>query len=264
MAHSTEIMTHNLRDTLNSRVAQRSILEVGADVIIMPEAASEKHGVENATEQTFSNAGYRLYFVRYGDDDGRADRHYLAMAVKAELDDRVRVNSVRLAGRAALALTTIRGEKILGVHFDDRGETRRQAQAKDAIANVGRTALIAGDFNATDGKGLSSAILRLTEPFVRNVETDYIERPFNRTTLENIQAAGQMASGGTIRLFTENGFQDADPARIPTVRRGPIKLQLDHMQYRGDFTLQSPVTVEAVDYSNHRRILSSFLLPHRM
>ena len=261
MSRKLEILTHSVDDSIDATATQNSLVEVGADVIVVPEAASEKSGIAASTERAFTNAGYQLYRVLYNDDDGRADRHCLAMAVKTELDNRVRVNSARLAGRSALFLTMIGGQKIMGVHFDERNEHRRQLQAARAIANVGHSAIIAGDYGSAEATGLTSSLLRLIQPLTHGIETDAGAKLCKRRPLQAIRTLGQMADGTTLRLFQENGFQDADPTHTPTFRHGPLNLQLDHIQYRGDISLVEPATAETVGISNHRRVRASFMVP---
>lgn len=257
MTTDLEIVSWNLRDQINDPALQRSVLDVAPDIAVFPEARSEDTALEQATWQRFENAGYTVYDHAYQDDDGRKDRHALVVAVKPEL---VRVaNSVRLVSRSAIRLTLHGGVDFMGVHLDDRHEGRRLGQAAMAIRYLGESAMVAGDFNAMYPDVGQARLLRTVRPFAKLLPAKDPVPGEKTPKLQRLGSLSQrltdMASGTTMELFRHADFRDADPTHSPTMKKGPIAAQLDHILYRGDTAVSESTVVEDADgLSDHKRI----------
>lgn len=237
------------------------------DAAVLPEACNESGDPEQvaALRQRLGEMGYRLALMPYGDTDDRQDRHSLGMAVReSALSGEVEV--VRLGGteaertlrvgRAALRCALhdpehADGTEIIfyGVHLDDRRRQTRDGQQTALLSQAGsgeRRTIIAGDFNATHGTGLSGYIFRMIGGLAHIIPAVEPGTPKPRlASLEGIvwpirrfaslaQRLGGMASRSVMRRFEAAGFRDADSHHRATMRLGGFAIaQLDHIIVSG-------------------------------
>jgi endonuclease/exonuclease/phosphatase (EEP) superfamily protein YafD len=250
-----QIVSWNVLDSINDPEVHKAIIDTGLDIGVFPEAAKEDEGVNGYTSRAFANAGYNVYSQSYLDDDGRKDRHALAVVAKPELVHFVK--SLQLAGRTAIRVTMPEGTEFIGTHLDDRTETRRLRQAQTIARSAGVTAIIAGDLNATYRNGFQPTLVRMTRPLAHALPARDPGQKMSK--LERIGSLSQrltdMVSGTTMGHFSEMGFTDADPSHAATMRLGPVAVQLDHILYRGDISVvQSTIVEDAAGLSDHSRI----------
>lgn len=257
MSKEVEIVSWNLLDHLNDPLVQHEIINGEPDLGIFPEATAEDVPLEKSTLVTFRNAGYNVFEQKYDDTDGRADRHRLVAIAKPEhIAD---VSSVSLAGRNVFLFNLANGAQFMGGHWDDRTEARRMRMTTEALQWLGRDAIVAGDLNAMHRRGVTTSLLRAARP-VANMLPASDPVPGQKTP--RLQRAGsvgqrltQMASGTTLRAFTNAGFQDADPRKQPTMKKGPIAVQLDHILYRGNVSVVHPTEAsDSQGLSDHLKI----------
>lgn len=257
MDKSLDIIAWNLRDGINNPNIQDVILACQADVAIFPEARAEDESLAAETTINFHNAGYEIFDKNYNDDDGRRDRHGLVLIAKPELVHEA--HTVRLAGRNAIHLTLVQGTHLMGVHLDDRGELRRRDQADIAIRTLGDTAVIAGDFNAMHGSDGIARLLRRVGPFADKLPARDPVRGEKTPKIQRLGSLAQrlvsMAIGTTLSDFESAGFRDASEDHMPTMRKGPMAVQLDHILFRGSVGVEAPTEVrDGNGLSDHKLI----------
>lgn len=257
MAHELQVVSWNIRDGIDNPEIQTALLANEPDIAVMPEAYPEGERPLADTVRRFEKAGYALTGHNNDDDDGRTDRHALAVAFKPEVVTAVR--PVYAAGRTVLKLALSDGSDFVGVHLDDRSEQRRVKQAAEILRGLGACAIVAGDFNAMQRSGAAARVLRLAKPFTHLLPTRDPARGEKTPPIQRLGSLSQrltaMAAGTTMEAFAEAGFQDADPTRLPTMRRGPLAVQLDHILYRGNVAVTSRTAVDSADgLSDHERI----------
>lgn len=259
---NTIVLSWNTGNELNSHAVRSEVFDREADIAVFPEASDEQ-GVYADTYQAFANNGYTLRAVDYDDDDNRLDQHQLAVAVKTGLmlHPGADLRPVGMGGRMALQVS-LGHTDVLGLHLDDRSESRRQHQATYVARLVRSHAVMLGDFNATHGTDPWSLALRLAEPLVRGSSSNYGTNLRKRTPRESLQAAGQMASGKTLKALKSVGFKDAARRQQPTIKRGPVRLALDHILTRGEVGVVKPTTtIDTEGLTEHSIIMAELTLP---
>lgn len=263
-----EVLSWNLQqgktDGLNNPEIRQAIFDHEPAVAVFPEALPE-NGLQEETARAVANAGYDLSWTNYDDNDGRGDRHALAVIVKPEL--LVAATTMRAVGRTSLLLQLTGDTSFLGVHLDDRSEVRRSLQAERLVlinrrrdpraAALQPSAIVAGDLNAMHRKGGWAPVLRAVEPLAYLLPSKNPDEKY--TKLERLGSKSQrltaMADGSTMDVFAAAGFTDADPHHRITMKQGPIGAQLDHIMYRGNVAVVDSTVVETMgDLSDHSLI----------
>jgi endonuclease/exonuclease/phosphatase family metal-dependent hydrolase len=70
-----------------------------------------------------------------------------------------------------------------------------------------------------------------------------------------------MHTGAAMGVFDRELFTDADPTHSPTIKKGPLKAQIDRILRRGNFVVVSPTVVESSEgLSDHQRIRATVQL----
>ena len=266
MSNTLEIISWNLRDGINDPLIQDEIINCEPDIAVFPEAHAEGSVLEQATKRAFADAGYAMYDRPYDDDDNRKDRHALVVVAKPELVQSV--TKVHLAGRNALKLTLVGEEstQLLGMHLDDRTEARRGRMAAAAIAGLGPNAIGVGDFNAMYRGAHLAGLLRTVRPLTHLLPSRDPVPGEKTPKLHRLGSLSQrttgMASGQTMQVFTEAGFHDASETHEPTMKKGPLAIELDHIIYRGKVQVVRPTQVTSGQNLSDHRKLSARLRVH--
>jgi endonuclease/exonuclease/phosphatase family metal-dependent hydrolase len=245
-----DVMTWNLRDAfsreeVSTQAVQDQIFAIGPEIVVLPEARSEGITLDDSVIAAFKSHGYNTYQSNYEDQDSRKDRHGLMVVAKSELVKDSRV--VPLAGRNAIQLLLQHNVDFLGLHLVDRtptgdnisvgGEIQRLRQTTAALKILGGRAIAAGDFNAMFGSSLLARSLRAAKPLVRLLPSTEPKPGVAYGKLERLGSLSQrlsdMATGKTLVAWEEAGFIDADKGHKPTMAKGPLAFQLDHIFARG-------------------------------
>lgn len=274
---SIHISAWNLCDGFTNPEANRvgiedHILRAESDIAVFPEARAKEAQLADTTVNRFESEGYAIYDTDYDDADDRKDRHGLVVIARPEL---VRTNRiVTLAGRNAIMLSLQDGSEFLGVHLVDRtvlpggvksigGERQRVAQLKDAMDLLVEEAAIAGDFNATHQAGFMPRSLRAAKPIANLLPSSDPNPDSKIPPLERIGSLAQrltnMASGDALNVIIEHGFVDAAASNKPTMTKGPIRVQLDHIMVRSLEVIEPTTVVPVEDLSDHRQITATLL-----
>lgn len=264
MSKEITVVAWNLLDRINVPEVQQEIFSTGLDIGVFPEAVKEDEGTHQATIRAFAKEGYTLYQRPYDDNDGRQDRHSLIVAAKPELVHECR--RARVAGRNALSLYLHGGTKFMGVHFDDRTERRRLPQARGIAQLAARSTILGGDFNALYARGLQARLFRVGAPFTRLLPS---MDPAPGVKIPKLKRMGSLsqrttgfAKGTTMQALMDAGFEDASQDGAATMVKGPLKLQLDRILYRGDVEVIEPTTVhDGGNLSDHKQIRARLLIP---
>jgi endonuclease/exonuclease/phosphatase family metal-dependent hydrolase len=245
-----DVMAWNLHDAFSreegsAQAVQDQIFTIGPDIAVLPEARSEGAPLGDSVIAAFKSEGYNTYESNYEDQDSRKDRHGLIVIAKSEAVKDSRV--VPLAGRNAIQLSLQNNVDFLGLHLVDRvptgdnisvgGEIQRLRQTTAALKILGERAIAAGDFNAMPGSSLRARLLRVIKPLVHLLpstepEPEVAYDMFGRFGSLS-QRLSDMATGRTLVAWDEAGFIDADQGHKPTMAKGPLGFQLDHIFARG-------------------------------
>ena len=186
------------------RIVDR-LLAHDADIIFLPEAYG--HGVADGIDAQFLERGYRFYDVSYRDegkssktgDDNPHNRFLSRLPIvrhkPLRFGDVRTLQAIHVADPATGQLIC-----LVGIHFDDRTESRRLRQVKDVVSYVKQQKIpvvLMGDFNAMYGdRRIAGLLRRRAVRFIARL----LRRYFIGTVLSRI--AG-MAEGTTLKgLYT--------------------------------------------------------------
>lgn len=259
-------LTENNTGGLNNPETQAAIFALEPDFAVFPEAIPE-NGMRSETLRAFSNAGYEagsgLWYHNCDDTDGRKDRHGLVMIAKPELVAKGR--PLQLYGRTALQLWTPEGRTVTGLHLDDRAEATRVRQVRSLLyrhdgQEPAASAIVMGDLNSTYHHAPRAAALRAINPLLQRMpKVTPGETAPNLPRFRRAMSLGSrfadMHTGDAMRVFDRELFTDADPTHSPTIKKGPLKAQVDRILRRGDFVVVSPTVVASSEgLSDHQRI----------
>ncbi|HWB38620.1 MAG TPA: endonuclease/exonuclease/phosphatase family protein [Candidatus Saccharimonadales bacterium] len=225
----------NVRDAFSEAYPTVNVLsefrQLNPDVAVISEAYAEgKTTLVDGVLEAFDAQGYHVTDVPYNDDDGREDRHNMIVLARKEFV--ASTAPIRLATRTAVALTlrhpdTKREIDLYGVHLDDRHEERRLGQATTLLADVdpNTPTVIAGKFNALDRTDPDARKLRMVAPLTKLLPSKDPAPGGRRSPIfprrfgSLAQRLTEMADGGTMAVFDEAGFTDADSQHLPTKGR---------------------------------------------
>lgn len=145
------------------------ILACDADVLFLPEAYGRE--VAEGIDAQLTRRGYRLFDVSYQDEgkpntpsDENPHNRFLSRlpVIKHEV---LRFGDARtLQAIYVIDPVTNRPVCIIGIHFDDRLESRRLRQVEDVVTYSRRQSMpvvLMGDFNALYGWKRTSILLRM-------------------------------------------------------------------------------------------------------
>lgn len=255
-----------LGDESRARHIIRVIKNFKPDIAIFPEAWHEEdRPTADMASDKISQLGYALTEAAYNDEiyngEARSNRLSILGLVRQELTVQTTKNqSIRLAGRTALALTVLNPAAnktfdVYGLHLDDRHEKHRLEQTKILLGHIGlsRRVVLGGDFNSMTRNVVTARILRGLLPFFSlapKVDYEkYSRPPIIIDKADQIRRLTEMAQGTTLQKLEDRGFIDADPRHYPTI--GPVNL--DHILTRGIGTKNYRV-IRQTPYSDHRAI----------
>lgn len=252
---------------INLRNLEDAIITQGPDIAVFPEARSESAQIADSTINRFEQEGYTTYDTDYSDKDLRTDKHGITVIARPELVKTMQ--TIRLAGRNAILLNLINETSFIGSHFVDRtvvgdgyssigGEEQRIAQANDAVAFSQDRAAIVGDLNATHKKGFTPTALRVARPFAELFPSLDPRPGFDVPKIKRLGSLAQrlssMATGKTLQVIEAADFIDADFSTQPTMTKGPIKVQLDHIMVRNLPIIEATTVGPQSALSDHRPI----------
>lgn len=234
-----------------SRERMRDALEVvkrlNVDVLAIPETA--RHGVhsdsiedERLKEVTelMAREGYEGYVTDYTPYADERNAHYMSIWTRVgHVRTHVEPEAVRLYGRRNSLRLSIPGMdlSVSGVHLDDRYPAERTRSAKALIAaesqiqNYPSEAIVVGDFNDMYRDDPKGRIARIVGRAVNGIEVgDYYDpsKRLQRLAGKVIRVC-RMTGGEALGVFADSGFHDADPSRQPTIGKGRMAFQLDHI-----------------------------------
>lgn len=236
-----KLLAINACDALGDSAFCEELLASGADVVFVSEAFAEDAS-EAEVESVRSNLqGYDVAFALYEDEDGRKDRHVMAMLVRRELVGRIRMEKMWLGSRYSIMATVDDTYKVMGVHLDDRSWDGRNEQVRFLLAHIdGSPAVVFGDLNETWpgtwlGRLLQMAIIQ------RLIGRLPVGQPgTNQSRLARfgslLSRLAMQVAGRVIDTMCESGFEEVDASRRPTMYlhkrvRIPV-VQLDHIMVR--------------------------------
>jgi endonuclease/exonuclease/phosphatase family metal-dependent hydrolase len=273
-----KVFAWNLHDGLtdpnvNVDQLENEILREQADIAVFPEARSEIADLADETVNRFEGEGYGLYQTDYDDADSREDRHGLLVLARPELVKSMK--TIRLAGRSAIRLSLLHDTSFIGAHFVDRtvrinwgassgGEEQRVEQAIEAALFSKPKGVIAGDLNATHKKGLTPTVLRVARPLAELLPALDPRPGFDTPKIQRLGSLAQrltsMSTGKTLQALETDEFIDADPTSQPTMIKGHIKVQLDHIMVRNLAIVEPTKVLSATGLSDHRGIVAKLTL----
>lgn len=265
--HTLKVVSWNICNGLSdeSRAEQiaKCVVELRPDLVYFPEGMVEHGHVFPPANDILRSIG-RVGSLPYFDIDGREDIHSHVAVYNPEKvvphKALTRKPSSDVYGRKAMHF--IAGPEdypllITGLHGFDRlrpsgglygHEVARLSQAQ-TLANLhrkeDRVALI-GDFNSMHAEDHIAGLLRSAVRLVTHLP---VGKPSEeQTKLQMFGSLSQwlvaMAYGHMLLSLQNSGYKDADPTHRPTMRSGPLAVQLDHMMLKNvqcdDFTVHPP------------------------
>jgi endonuclease/exonuclease/phosphatase family metal-dependent hydrolase len=231
------------QDRLNG--ALEVVKSMDADVVAIPETA--RHGVHgNEIEQErieevkelMAQQGYTGYVTDYTSIPGERNAHYMSIWTRVghvQYGDAV----VQQYGkRNALGLWVPDMQiSVHGVHLDDRYPKERVKSAGGLLVATSHTkfyaseAIVMGDFNDMYRNDPKGRIPRTLGKVINGIEVKHYYDPSKRVQrlVGQVVRVCRMSGGDSLELFAEAGFKDADPLRQPTIGKGRMAFQLDHI-----------------------------------
>ncbi len=163
---------------------------------------------------------------------------------------------------------------IVGYHALDRtrGGSRhthgaaRADLAREVLKQIGdptTPALVVGDLNDMYPQSAAARLIRPLGPLTGLLPIG--EPGESRSNAARVGSLSQrlwaMTGGESLAVYGEAGFSDADPAHQPTMKFGPVAVQLDHILARGCETAGFSV-IPAGGLSDHDMISARFSFAH--
>lgn len=238
------VMTWNVQDGLakpdKAEAIAEKIHEIDPDITVLTEGTPEKGPIIPEARKILEGLG--IVHVRpYNDPDERLDRHTLVAVARAEFGEPI---ISRPMHRVAMTFPDANGFAVAGLHGFDRRKgnqdaenaRRRQLSAligSRAMQNAG-PAIILGDLNAMHANAPQGKMLKTVGEIARKFTPSEPGREQSqfRRGVSIAARLGSMATGDTLLMALREGFVDADLSRQPTVRKGPVAVQLDHILVR--------------------------------
>ncbi len=214
----TRLSNTNTKRRNNLSLIIKTIKEIDADILVLPEAHSESSLDFLKPRQQLLDMGYKVYNVPYRDDtplraDAIARQVSLVLLSKFPVEhfDIVRLGDFRDVFIATVGLEPDQFFRVIGLHLDDRSEITRLKQVTDLVEIVNRSRLptvVPGDFNSMHGEDLWPS------KFLRS----RLARLFSHIVLSSISLrAIEMARGEALKLLeTSTNLIDADTKHSPT------------------------------------------------
>jgi len=237
------VMAWNVQDGLAKPEKAEAIAEkiygIQPDITILSEGTPEGAPVVPAARRILEELG--IVHVRpYNDIDGRRDKHNLVAVAKPEYGQPAISQPL---GRTAMVFPEANGFAVAGLHGFDRyrddqdAEYARERQLamiiRQALKDAG-PAIILGDLNAMYAGAKQAGMLKVAgkvaerfTPGEPGCEQSRFERVVSLT-----RRLGSMATGDALHMARREGFIDADLDHQPTMPKGPIGVQLDHILVR--------------------------------
>jgi endonuclease/exonuclease/phosphatase family metal-dependent hydrolase len=225
------------------------------DVAVFTEACKVgTEAVVTSSIKQLESVGYFVFHGPYNEQDSRKDTHGLLLAVHTSLVSAKKPRLTRIGERNILEtwlkLKSGKDIHLLGVHLNDRNETKRQAELDDLLQliDIDAPTILTGDMNTIhkqEAKGKTFRRTKRIHLLVRlklHPKTDPTGQPMpnNRGRIGSVMyRLHEMASGKTIKRLEENGFTDTDPSHQPTFPVNSPSAQLDHTLVSHHFTVKS-------------------------
>lgn len=238
------VMAWNVRDGLaepnKAEAIAEKIYEVDPDIAILTEGIPEKISIIPEAQEILEELG-AIHVRPYSDPDKRLDRHSLVAVARAEFGKPI---ISRPMHRVAMTFPDANGFVVAGLHGFDRRNGNQDAEnarwrqlasliGSRAMQNVG-PAIILGDLNAMHARAPQRDVLKTVGKLARKFtpgEPGHEQSRLKRGVSLAMQL-GSMATGDALHMTRREGFIDADLDRQPTMRKGPIAVQLDHILVR--------------------------------
>lgn len=132
---------------------------------------------------------------------------------------------------------------ILGIHPDDNNEDIRIQAAHDVVELMDEeSGIIMGDFNAMHEKDPRARLLRalarpITRQLAKHMDIEYYPAPPARTSSLSLAVRlAEMASGDSMKIYEDAGFEDVAYGYDATIGKSPIKFKIDAILGRGVHT----------------------------
>jgi endonuclease/exonuclease/phosphatase family metal-dependent hydrolase len=224
--------THNSFGDERAPDALEVVKRMDADVLYLGEMTLRDQ-VDNdyslSAQDQMRALGYETSLVtNYSPDPNVRDMHTMSLWSRVGGTMQRRVFGQRYGTEVILP----DGRRVHGLHLPDENEADRQMAADAAVEDVAEVKM--GDFNAMYRSDPRSRLPRALGRVVGNFEVaDYYDSSAKLQRLAGrILRVSRMADGGTMQRFTDAGFRDADPNFTPTVGRGKLAFQIDHILVR--------------------------------
>ena len=240
------------------------IVNLDADIVFLPEAFNDNEATPE-TSRHFKQYGYNTISCLYDELD-RSNKESLVAKPAMMLMTRfaikqwhiLRPDNSRNMLVAELEMPSGASLHVVGVHFDDKDESRRMRQVPDVIKEVNShdtPGIILGDFNAMHANTFPARLL--SHPQVK---------PIAESLGSVGKRAVRMAHGATMRtIMEETGYRDADSRRQPTTTPcmygrewlPSIRLmQIDHILVSPDITVND-FHIQKDGGADHRAITAT-------
>lgn len=234
-------VSDGLGDPARAALIAEKMAEDNPDIAIFCEGVREGHSIDPAAARILTDVG-ALHSKPYADTDGRRDRHDLVAVARKDFG---KPEIVNILGRNVMIFPDAEGFTVAGFHgFDRYGlwpddpEEARKRQVRTIVGqralNQGGPAILLADLNAMHKSDPIAKNLRRIRPLVGLLPSQDPGIPQNK--LERLGSLAKrlcsMAEGGVLQELYQQGFYDADRFYQPTMQKGPVSVQLDHVMLR--------------------------------
>lgn len=237
------------------------IEQIHADVVVLPEAYIGKPAA--GVNEKLAALGYTWQDARYNEHDSEhPDDNYIRVLSKLKIkrSEQFRWNNVRGLLSVILEEPVSKKEmRIIATHLDERSDTRRLAQLKDAVSFVNSSNLptvMLGDFNAMHDDARAKFIRsQIARTLVSLLPSKRIQSPAHMLM--------EMASGASLAFLESNtNLRDVDvkhrPTTTPKLREiewmpSVRTAQIDHIFVTPDITA-TKFKISKDGGSDHRAI----------
>lgn len=245
---------------------------INPDAAVLTEAYQA--GTEAALQKPIKqieSLGYYVFHGPYDEQDDRRDRHGLLLAIRKQLVAEKKPCLTRI-GKHNIIESWLQYKKnqpihLLGMHLDDRNESRRQTELDDLLELIDINnipTILTGDMNSAhraDAKGkpfTKARWIHLLVVLKLWPKTDPTGQPMPNNASRKgsvFYRLHEMASGKTIKRMVDAGFTDADSKHRPTYSADSPYAQLDHTLVSKHFKVKS-FEVPYEGSSDHRGIVT--------
>jgi|GEM_PF-5481374 len=210
------------------------VKRMDADTLFLAEmteidAANNEHALQ--AQEKLSELGYHGTTTDYTDEPGVRNAHTMGFYTRLGHGEVVRH---RLGERFALGVQ-LDELAVMGGHFRDDSESGRQLAARDAVELSRQTGemILKFDANAMYYGDRRAAVARVGGHIGRILGMcvgDFynFQNKAQRAVGKALRIA-EMGDGGTMSIFEDGGFHDADPRHQPTVHQHGLSFAIDHI-----------------------------------